>query len=271
MVLSKSGGGVLTISGAQANDPGSGVNVLAGRVNLKSNAGAPAMAGTAAIANLVLQVTKAETIPSMVVLGANQELAGLEVASTASTDTQGLDLNSPTDPGAFRAVRVYATDLAAAKNSIFAAIVNANALGATDPHDGIFDSGLSAHPGARIGMAIVNDAHGDANVLIRPTRVGDLNLDGMVTISDFIDLASHFNEVGQMTWQEGDVNYDNSVTISDFIDLAANFNTSYGPVVISADDGMIEDSGHSATVPEPGMLSLLISAFCLKRIRKRVW
>jgi len=60
--------------------------------------------------------------------------------------------------------------------------------------------------------------------LARLTRIGDLNLDGAVTISDFIDLASNFNKAG--TWQEGDLNYDGFVTISDFIDLASNFNQS---------------------------------------------
>ena len=41
-----------------------------------------------------------------------------------------------------------------------------------------------------------------------------------------------------ITWQEGDLNYDGQVTISDFIDLASNFNTSYsgGAFPISAGD-----------------------------------
>ena len=65
-------------------------------------------------------------------------------------------------------------------------------------------------------MAIVKDVDGDANLLIRPTIAGDLNLDGVVTISDFIDLASNFNQLG-VTWQEGDINYDGAVTISDLI------------------------------------------------------
>ncbi|HEV8605960.1 MAG TPA: autotransporter-associated beta strand repeat-containing protein [Tepidisphaeraceae bacterium] len=271
-VLSKRGAGVLTISGSQSNGPGAGLDVLAGRVNLNSDAGVAASANAAANADLVLRIGKGEAIGSLVVLGANQELAGLEVAASTFSDAQGLDLNSPPDAGAFRAVKVYAADLAAAKNSIYAAIRSANADGAADPHDGIFDSGLSAHPGSRIGMGIVNDAHGDAHVLVRPTKVGDLNLDGVVTISDFIDLASNFDQLQGMTWQEGDLNYDGAVTISDFIDLAANFNTAYGPSVVNAEGWEVIQQfaqGHGAAVPEPGMILLALGGALVLARRRR--
>jgi len=89
------------------------------------------------------------------------------------------------------------------------------------PGDGIFDSGLAAHEHSALGLAIVNDY-----VLIRLTRIGDVNLDGIVTIADFIDLSANFNHTG-VTWQEGDMNGDGSVTIADFIDLSANFNGIY--------------------------------------------
>src|SRR6185295_10040911 len=109
--------------------------------------------------------------------------------------------------------------LSGAKSALSAAFRNANAAGAADPLDGIIDSGL--HSGSAIGIAVTGD-----HVTIRATRVGDLNLDGTVSISDFIDLASNFNTTNR-TWQEGDLNNDGSVTISDFIDLASNFNGSY--------------------------------------------
>src|SRR5439155_8307551 len=117
------------------------------------------------------------------------------------------NLNSPSSAGAFRAVHVYAADLAAAKTSLYAAMRNALAPGAPDSTDGIFDSSRGLHANSAIGLALVNDVHGDANIFIRLTRIGDVNLDGTVSISDFLDLASNFNSTGK-TWQEGDLNYD---------------------------------------------------------------
>jgi T5SS/PEP-CTERM-associated repeat protein len=114
-------------------------------------------------------------------------------------------------------------------------------------------------------------------VLIRYTRIGDLNLDGTVSISDFIDLAAHFNTIGGATWQIGDVNYDGSVTISDFIDLASNFNQSVsggaGPIS-DADAAMLADFGaeHGATaVPEPAAVGAIALAalWCWRQPRKQ--
>jgi T5SS/PEP-CTERM-associated repeat protein len=106
-------------------------------------------------------------------------------------------------------------------------------------------------------------------VLIRYTRIGDLNLDGTVTISDFIDLASHFNMASGVTWQDGDVNYDGSVSISDFIDLAANFNTSISGATMpwnGSDLAMVNEFAASigaAAVPEPGAMAALATGLLL--------
>ena len=189
--------------------------------------------------------------------------------STASAGTQGIDLASGAGAGAFNALRVYSANLAATKSALNAAVANAK----TNPGDGIFDSGL--HASSAIGVAQIADAHGDSMVMARATKLGDLNLDGVVTISDFIDLASHFNGAGG--WQEGDLNYDGSVTISDFIDLASNFNTSYTGEVfpISAEDQKTLSSFAASigvSVPEPGTMSVIaVGAFglLLRRGRRR--
>jgi hypothetical protein len=114
------------------------------------------------------------------------------------------------------------------------------------------------------------------HVLIRSTRIGDVNLDGSVTISDFIDLASHFNQSGNATWQEGDLNYDRNVTIADFIDLASNFGSSYTGEIMpisAADAAILADFAeeHGASVPEPGMCGLAmmsVGLICQRRRRE---
>jgi len=98
---------------------------------------------------------------------------------------------------------------------------------------GLTSSFAAASPSSRAVGYMLNGAGGityatfdgqpvDLNsILIRYTAVGDLNLDKTVSISDFIDLFSHFNQVAG--WREGDLNYDKQVSISDFIDLSSNF------------------------------------------------
>jgi hypothetical protein len=113
-------------------------------------------------------------------------------------------------------------------------------------------------------------------VLIRYTRIGDLNLDGTVSIADFIDLAAHFNMVGGASWQDGDVNYDGSVSISDFIELASNFNQSISGVAAgwnASELAMVNQFAASigaAAVPEPLTLAPLgLALLALPRPRRR--
>ncbi|HEV8379535.1 MAG TPA: hypothetical protein VGP99_11845 [Tepidisphaeraceae bacterium] len=109
------------------------------------------------------------------------------------------------------------------------------------------------------------------HILIRPTRIGDLNLDGAVSIADFITLASNFNLTGTATWEEGDLNYDRGVTISDFIDLASNFNTSYAGEALpisDADARALADFAAANGVPEPGVIASGVAAGLLLARRR---
>ncbi len=269
--VAKTGPGTLTISGPQSHIAGSSLAVNAGQLNLNSNAGAAAAAASAASAPLAISISGSG---SKVVVGADQNLKSLSI-STADAGLQGLDLNSPAAAGGFRSIHIYASDLASAKSSLYNAIRNAT----TNAGDGIFDSGLAAHAGSKIGIAQVADAHGEQNIFIRPTKVGDLNLDGQVSISDFLDLASHFG--GNGTWQEGDLNYDGQISISDFLDLASNFGGSYSGAagaVNSADQQTLASFASSigvdpavigSAVPEPGTLSLLAIGACGLATRRR--
>ncbi len=102
-----------------------------------------------------------------------------------------------------------------------------------------------------------------------------MNLDGNVTISDFIDLASNFNTSGpNITWQEGDLNYDGQVSISDFIDLASNFNSSYSAqdtatVAHFAQSIGVDPSVIGSAVPEPGVSATAAIGVLMLSCRRR--
>jgi T5SS/PEP-CTERM-associated repeat protein len=266
--LFKSGSGTMVISGPQSHNSGARLAVFEGEVVINTNAGTPATAIAPATAELGVHIMSA---PALVYLGTDQDWRELKLDYTAP-GAQSLDLHSPAAPGAFRSLRIYGGD----KTHLWAAIVNANHASAANPFDGIFDSSLATHPSSGIGLAKVEDPFGETHLLIRPTRIGDLNLDGNVTIADFIALASNFNAAGEhITWQEGDLNYDHAVTIADFIDLAGNFNASY-----SGSAGLISDSdfamlssfaaAHGVTlVPEPAAVGLLMTVGSLLLRRRR--
>jgi len=263
--LLMTGDGDLTLSGPQTHQNGATLTINNLRLQNDSNSGAPASATTAASAPLAVTVSGGpDVFLSILRLGASQDLSSLTI-NYADEGTQYVDLNS--NEVEFHALRIHGGDLDAAKASLAAAIANAKING-----EGVLDSGL--HSGAAIGIAKLIDAHGDPYVLIRSTRLGDLNLDGAVTISDFIDLASHFNAAGD--WQSGDLNGDGVVTISDFIDLASNFNTNYagGAMPISAgDENTLEAfaTAHGVSlVPEPGSLLIFVAAAGLSKRRRRV-
>jgi hypothetical protein len=98
----------------------------------------------------------------------------------------------------------------------FGAFSNATLSGSGSPLDGLVDS---FHPATGIATGE------DGSILIRTTPVGDLNLDGSVTIEDFINLSSHFNTNPEPITQPIETNSDASVVIQDFVDLAAAFNS----------------------------------------------
>jgi hypothetical protein len=260
-VVTKEGIGVLTIDGPQDHEAGSVLGVVRGRLNLNSNAGANG-------ARLALSVTRnSDGQDATIVLGADQDLKELFIDFEAPGN-QGFDLNSPPAAGGVHEVRVYADDLEGTLRMLNAAIRRTNQEGAISEVDGIFDSGL--HPNSAIGLALRGD-----HVLLRSTRFGDLNLDGRVTISDFIELAANFGTMETATWQEGDLNHDGDITIADFIDLASNFNSSYsgGSWEIGQEDAAMLAAfaaQHEVQVPEPIELMLLPVAAGMLRRRRRL-
>jgi hypothetical protein len=264
--LKLEGGGDVVI-GANQSKRGALLTVQNAHLALNGDAGAPPTALDAPEATLGLAISgESPEDDSLVTLNASQHLYALAV-DYLDDGKQGLDLNS-TQAG-FHSVRTYfwfnpdtKADLAAAIN-----------YGKIHPGEGIFDAGMALHPGSAIGIAVATDRFGNSPLLIRTTRVGDLNLDGCVTISDFIDLASHFNSSG--FWDQGDMNGDGIISISDFIDLASNFNSCFDGTELSATPAeqqmlaaFAAEHGVSV-VPEPGSFSALLGAASLLRRRRR--
>jgi hypothetical protein len=257
----KEGIGVLTIDGPQDHEVASVFGVVRGTLKLNSNAGANG-------ARLSLSVTRnSDGQDASIVLGADQDLKELFIDSEAPGN-QGFDLNSPAAEGEVHEVRIYADDLEETKRLLDAAIRRANEEGAVSAVDGIYDSGL--HRSSAIGLALRGD-----HILLRSTRFGDVNLDGNVTIADFIDLSANFGTMETATWEEGDLNHDGDVTIADFIDLASNFNSSYSGkswAVGQAEAAMLAAfaAQHGVQVPEPHVLMVLPVAAGMLRQRRRL-
>jgi hypothetical protein len=57
---------------------------------------------------------------------------------------------------------------------------------------------------------------------------GDSNLDGVVNLTDFNNLAANFGRTNRF-WRHGDFNYEAVVNLVDFNSLAANFGKSVPP------------------------------------------
>jgi hypothetical protein len=101
------------------------------------------------------------------------------------------------------------------------------------------------------------------HVLLRYTRYGDANLDGVVNLQDFNRLASNFGQSNKF-WHHGDFNYDGNVNLQDFNRLAANFGLSAaGPQVTPNDWARL-----ASAVPEPGGVGACLAVAPLLRRRR---
>jgi len=101
---------------------------------------------------------------------------------------------------------------------------------------------------------------------VKYTLLGDADLDGSVTGSDFTALVGNLGKSGRV-WDQGDFDYDGSVTGSDFTALVGNLGkTASGTAVVlpaadyAAIDAFAAANGLMADVPEPASAGLLLMA-----------
>jgi autotransporter-associated beta strand protein len=96
------------------------------------------------------------------------------------------------------------------------------------------------------------------DVLIAYTLVGDTNLDGVVNLTDLLNLLNNYAQTGR-DWTQGDFNYDGTVNLTDLLDLLSNYGASAAP------------AQSNQAIPEPTSAGVLatIAAGCLARRRSR--
>jgi hypothetical protein len=100
------------------------------------------------------------------------------------------------------------------------------------------------------------------SLIVRYTRAGDANLDGVVNFADLVTVAQNYGKnAGNGSWSEGDFNYDAKVNFSDLVMVAQNYGGAVGAGAVFSPSA--DFSGDMAqafdSVPEPaGVLFLLL-------------
>jgi len=145
--------------------------------------------------------------------------------STADSGPQQLNLNSPTAP--LRSLPPRSSRRPRPRQNFSLGRSEKRPTPIPLTSTAFYDLNLGLHSNAAIGLAQVADAHGDPMIFIRPTRIGDLNLDGTVSIATSSPRRSLQPKRPRHHLAGRRLNYDGSVSIADFIDLAANFNSNY--------------------------------------------
>ena len=166
-----------------------------------------------------------------------QHLGGLNIGG----DTQATLQSSPAPAGK----TIFCTDLAIAPSgslnltnnalqlnygalpdpiATVRALVTSGYNGGTWTGHGINSSSADATHALGFGDAADGAVTGlpAQNILVRFTRYGDVNLDGVVGFADLLLLAQHYGQSNQ-NWDQGDQTYDGIVGFPDLLKLAQNY------------------------------------------------
>jgi hypothetical protein len=276
--------GVMTISGAISGTGGVTLNgttssqsvgtvVLSGA---NSYQGATTVDGSATGGTLVLGA--ANTLPSTTTLtiGTATTTALVQLgASTGAQTISGLTINagSALDVNNDHFFLNYANGTqATADASVRSYIIAGRNGGAWNGTSGINSSAAALPANSHYALGYADGADhvvaglSSGQIEVKYTLLGDADLDGSVTGSDFTALVGNLGKSGRV-WDQGDFDYDGSVTGSDFTDLVGNLGKSASGAAVaipSADyvaiDAFAAANGLMADVPEPASAALLVVA-----------
>lgn len=275
--FTKSGAGILQVSGLQNWGANSTLNVNGGSVRLQSNLDAQTL-DTTVSTGAAISLENSRTI-----------MKRLDLIGTASTkltpDSTRVLVTEQLQIDSGNGATLDVTD-----NSMIVAYTGASPLatvasnvqsgyaGGAWTGSGIISSIADFVPGSfGVGYAeassifttfpavFAGEPVDSTSILLAYTLYGDSNLSGNVDSNDFNRLAISFGASAKF-WQDGDFNYDGTVNSDDFNLLAVNFGLSAGA------DGVVDPSDWAAlaaAVPEPGLATgALTAVLCLWRRRR---
>jgi hypothetical protein len=281
--LAKSGTGTVNINGDQLHGLNSTLQVNAGMVNLNTDGGMNN--GGTPVNNLTLSVNNGASVN----LGVTQHLSQVSINGNGQvklsiTAPKVLEVTSVSALGgkldltSNRLIVDYGAGFGSSMSSVRQQIISGyNASGTLWTGNGIMSSTAAGSPfNMGIGYAESSDVLGptggvfggenvDGNsVLVRYTKLGDVNLDGSVDFLDLARLAQNYNTtVSSLTdswWARGDFNYDGVVDFNDLAKLAQNYNTALpgGAAPVSGSADFASDLAAAfAQAPEPGTIGVL--------------
>ena len=289
--LAKSGAGALLIGGAQSHGANSMLNILAGSVNMSTDAGAGG-------ANLAIVL--ADNALASAVFSSTQHLRVLSIGSTDVATlsgpsgriirTSGLTIGgglTPTgklDLAGNDLIVDYGQQEASPLGTIRAQL----AAGYGTNHDWSGTAGITTSLGSAanfaLGLAEASDLFtsfpatfsdepniDSTAVLVKYTYYGDANLSGGTDFADLSVVVTHYNQSG--SWATGDFNYDGQINFADLGLLLANYNSSGLGILDDQALTLLVANGFSvdpSIVPEPataGLLMLCAAGFAMRRRR----
>jgi hypothetical protein len=139
--------------------------------------------------------------------------------------------------------------------------------GRTDRTVGLGYGPLDGQPrGGPVGGGVPGDAW-----VVRLTKFGDADLNGLVAFPDLVALAQNYNTIdGSAFWFRGDFNYDGNVTFTDLVMLAQNYGSSFAAPIPGAPAEFYSDwAAAVASVPEPAGGVVVLGLLARLRRRRR--